>query len=287
MATDITRDRRIASRTEFAGILRDDELFADYESDDAANRLNSWFDRLMIQSGLELAPSMLLLLSLCSGVTLGGILFVLQENFLSTAAAVMIGSMLPLFFAMLARGRRQDQITNQMPAMIDELARAAKTGRSPEQCVQLVAYDTPKPLGIELQICARRLQMGVGMHEALRNLPERTGLVSLNFLVMALTVHQQTGGDLVKVLERLSRTIRDRLLFLGRLRAATIASRATAILMIALPPAILAFFILRDPDYLTDLMASGWGKFATLLAIGLEIVGSVWVLRILKTSQRA
>ncbi len=62
------------------------------------------------------------------------------------------------------------------------------------------------------------------------------------------------------VMERLSRTVRDRLLFLGRLRAATAASRATAILMISLPPAVLAFFTFREPDYLSNLLSSAWAE---------------------------
>jgi tight adherence protein B len=130
------------------------------------------------------------------------------------------------------------------------------------------------------------MQMGIEFEKALRELPERTGLVTLNILVTALSVHQQMGGDLVTVLQRLSETIRDRLLFLGRLKAATIASRATAVLMITLPLVIFTFFAIREPDYLSRLMASSWGRGSTALAVILQILGSFWVLRVLKTSQQ-
>ncbi|MBC8117472.1 MAG: pilus assembly protein TadB, partial [Candidatus Saccharimonas sp.] len=89
------------------------------------------------------------------------------------------------------------------------------------------------------------------------------------------------------VLERLSRTVRDRLLFQGRLRAATAASRATAILMIVLPPSVLAFFVFRKPTYLNELMASSWGRNSTILAICLEIIGAIWIMQILKSSEQA
>jgi tight adherence protein B len=56
--------------------------------------------------------------------------------------------------------------------------------------------------------------------------------------------------------------------------------------MLVLPPAIFAFFLFRDPEYFNDLMASNWGKAATILAVLLDFVGSIWILRILKTSQR-
>ena len=142
-------------------------------------------------------------------------------------------------------------------------------------------------LGGEVQECSRRMKMGEDLPQAIHELPYRTGLITLNILVTALSVHQLTGGDLVSVLERLSQTIRDRLLFLGRLRAATVGSRATAVLMLALPVAIIIFFSLRDPLYVQKLMDSDMGRKVTLGAIAMEIVGSLFILRILQNSQRS
>jgi len=277
----------IRSRPEFAGILRDDRTFASGDADDTAQRLNGWFDTLMVQSGLQIGPTVLLLLCLLGALTLGGAVFVVQENLLAMAVSAGMGCVLPIVVAIIARSRRQKNILEQLPEMIDELARAARTGRSLEHCLQLVADDTPHPLGGELQLASRRVQMGIGVGESVRDLPRRTGVVSLNVLVMALVVHGQTGGDLVSVLERLSRTIRDRIALWGRLRAATIASRATAVLMISIPPAVLMFFLFRDPEYFTKLMSSGWGRGMTISAIVLQIIGSAWVLRILKQSRRS
>lgn len=272
---------------EFAGILKEQETFGTGRGDDAADQINSWFDELMLQSGLGIGPSMMLMLSVCSALTLGGGIFVVQENLLTTALGGLVGFMLPVIVAIVARTRRQDKMTSQIPPMLEELARAAKTGRSVEHSLQMVAADTPDPLGSELKLATGRVEMGIPLKDALRDLPRRTGLMTLGLMCMSLVVQQQTGGDLVTVLERLSRTVRDRLLFMGRLRAATAASRATAILMIVLPPAVLAFFVYRKPTYLDELLSSSWGRNSTILAICLEIVGALWVLRILKDSEQS
>lgn len=277
---------RIETRREYAGILKDREQFGQGQTDSTSDRINSWFDELMLQSGWELAPSMVLMLCVCAAFTLAGIVFVVQENLLTTAFAGLCGFMLPVVAAIFARSRRQTQLMNQLPPMLEELARAAKTGRSVEQCLLLVADDTPAPLGTELKLVAGRLKMGMPLKQSLSDLPDRTGLMTLNLMNTTLTVQQQTGGDLVTVLNRLSQAVRDRILFLGRLRAATAASRATATLMIVLPPAILAFFLFRDPNYFQNLMNSAWGRNATLAAVALEVIGAIWVLRILKDSQQ-
>jgi len=276
----------IESRPEFAGILRRSENFGTGEGKKLDDRLNNWVDRTLLQSGLELSPIMLLMFSIFLGITLGGIVWVIQENLLGAAFALMVGMAIPMLYVMYAQSQRQKKIMDQLPEMVDELARAARTGRSIEQCFRLVADDTRVPLGHELRLCARRIDLGIPLKEALVDLPERTGVVSLQILVMALSVHMSTGGDLVVVLERLAHTLRERLQYLGRLRAATAASRATAILMIVLPPCILGFFILRDPTYLSTLLANPFGRGMTMLAIALDIVGVIWVLRILHTSKQ-
>lgn len=286
MASELTYHTPIKPQPGFADIVRSDETFARPNGKGPGQQLNGWFDKLMLQSGLDISPSTLLMLCFLCSLTLGGALFVWQENLLSTAFAAVIGAVLPVAATMIQRVRRQREILRQMPAMVGELARAARTGRSLEQCLQLVADDTPAPLGTELQKCADRMQLGMSLPAAMEELPERTGVVSINVLVTALAVHHQTGGNLVTVLERLQQTIRDRLTFLGRLRTATSASRATAIMMLVIPPGILVFFIFRDPNYFNTLMESTWGRWSTIIAVGLQIIGSFWVIRILQNSQR-
>ena len=58
-------DRQIESMPAFADILGDRETFAvSDEEGGVGDAMNRWFDRLMIQSGMETTPSMMLALSL-------------------------------------------------------------------------------------------------------------------------------------------------------------------------------------------------------------------------------
>lgn len=287
MATDSTTYRPIESQPGFASILRHQERFSTPEDKGMSKQINAGFDRMMLQANLDISPTTVVLLCLLCGMVLGGLLYVLQENPLSASVGVFFGGIAPLLYVFLSKLRRQRQMTQQLPGMIEELARAAKSGRSIDQCCAMVAKDTPEPLGAEMRVCARRMEMGEDVATAMRELPERTGLIALNILVTSLAVHQSTGGDLVMVLERLAQTIRDRLLFLGRLRAATIGSRWTAILMVSLPPLIILFFVVRDVNYLNQLLSTYWGRLMVIMSVVLDLVGSVIVLSILRGSQRS
>lgn len=273
-------------RPEFSGLLKDDNQFARGDSDGIGESFNGWFDTLMIQSGIRTSPSLWLGLCLLSSLALGGAVFVVTERPFVTAAAALIGLSIPMIGASIARSRRQKAIMEQLPGMADELSRCARSGRNLEHSFMLVAADTPSPLGDELRISARRMEMGLDVGSAVKDLAARTGVSTLTMFTSALTVHQDTGGDLISVLERLATAVRDRLHFVARQRAATIASRMGAILMVVIPVLVMSFYLFRDPNYLTSLTGSFWGRLSLWTAIVFQVVGCLLVFRILSRSAR-
>src|SRR5688572_26003014 len=105
MASELTYRTPIKPQPGFAGILRDEETYARPDGQGMGQSINGWFDRLMVQSGLEISPGVLLMLCFLSSLALGGALFVWQENFLSTAFAAFLGAFFPLGATMMARAR--------------------------------------------------------------------------------------------------------------------------------------------------------------------------------------
>lgn len=276
----------IERRPEFSGLLREDEYFSSGAGQGAGEAVNGGFDRLMIQSGIKTSPSIWLGLCVLSAVGLGGLFYISTEAPLISAALVIVGGFLPILLAVVLRSRRQKQILEQLPGMAEELARVSRSGRNLESAFQLVAADTPAPLGDELRLSARRNQMGIDLATAVRDLPLRTGVASITVFTSAVSVHQDTGGDLIAVLERLAASVRDRLHFVSRLRAATIASRLGAFMMIVIPVAVVAFYVVRDPNYLSTLMGSSLGRISLWTAIVLQFVGCAVVIRVLNRSAR-
>jgi tight adherence protein B len=273
-------------RPEFSGLLREDTQFARGESTGVGESVNGWFDELMIHSGLRTSPSLWLGLCVLFAAALGGSVFVITERPFVTAIVAAIGLFVPIIFAMSARTRRQKLIMDQLPGMSEELARCARSGRNLEHSFMLVAADTPSPLGDELRISARRIEMGLDVGRAVKDLAARTGVSTLTMFSSALAVHQDTGGDLICVLERLATAVRDRLHFVSRQRAATIASRMGAIMMVIIPVLVMGFYLFRDPSYLNTLLSSFWGRLSLGLGVFLQVIGCLFVFRILKRSSR-
>lgn len=276
----------IVAQPGFRDILKEDQRFSTGSGAGAGEAINGWFDKLILQSGIRTSPSVWLLLCCVTALAVGGSVFVASENLLATGFGGLIGMVIPIGIALLLRSRRQKKIMEQLPAMAEELARAARTGRNVESSFRMVAADTPTPLGDELRLAVRRTELGLDLASAVRDLYQRTGVGTLTMFSSAIGVHQETGGDLILVLERLATAVRDRLHFVNRLKAATIASRLGAIMMLIIPPLVMMFFVLTRQNYLADLLGSFWGRLSIGIAVTLQIVGGFLVFRILRRSAR-
>lgn len=273
-------------RPEFAGLLRENEQFATGSGKGISESVNGWVDRLMIQSGIRINPMVWLGLCLLSSVTLGGIALVASERPVPAIFLAIVGLLLPVAITIALRSRRQTKIMAQLPGMADELARSARAGRNLEQSLLLVAADTEAPLGDELKVSARRMEMGLDVASSVRDLTDRTGVSTLTMFSSALSLHQDTGGDLILVLERLATTVRDRIHFVARQRAATVASRWGSAMMMVIPIMVLTLYTVWYPDYLANLTESSAGKLSLWLGIAGQILGSLIVYRILARTAR-
>lgn len=273
-------------RREFAGLLRENQQFATGTGTGMSESVNGWFDRLMLQSGIRTSPILWLGVCLLSALAFGGMAFVLTERPVPALFFTSAGLLLPVGITIGIRNRRQTAIMGQLPGMADELARSARAGRNLEQSLMLVAGDTPAPLGTELKLSVRRMEMGLDVASSVRDLADRTGVSTLTMFSSALALHQDTGGDLILVLERLATAVRDRLHFVARQRAATVASRWGAAMMILIPFVVMIIYTVWYPDYLARLTDSSAGRISLWLGTTGLLVGSFLVYRILARSAR-
>ncbi|MFM8476603.1 MAG: type II secretion system F family protein [Planctomycetaceae bacterium] len=281
MAVPGTVVRNIERRPEFAGLLKETESFSAGSGEGASDAVNGWYDRLLRQSGIQTPPGVWLGLCVVLGLAFAGPLQVFLERPLVSAVGGVLGLFLPIVLALTLRSRRQAAILKQLPPAAEELSRLARSGRNLQQSFLLVAADTPIPLGDELRLSARRMEMGLEPAEATRDLVDRTGVTALTMLSSAIAVNQETGGDLIVVLERLATSVRDRLHFSSRQRAATIASRLGAFMMVVVSVGVVIFYTVRDPNYLDSLFSSYWGRLSFWAAVVLQVVGGLLVYRIL------
>jgi len=248
----------------------------------AVAQFDGWFIQLVRDSGLSWDPVSVALLLVLSGVLLGGVLFLWQEQLPPAVLGLLVGMSIPVAYLVARKRKRIKQLQEQLPPALDMLARCVRAGQSLDQALTLVGQQSPEPLAAEFRLCAQQLDMGLAMASVMRLLVERVRLHDVRIFTTTLTVHRQTGGNVAKVLERLAGVIRDRLSYRRQLRVATGAGKASATLVAIIGPLVFLFFAVFRPEYLNTMLQSPLGQSLLIVAVLLEIVGLVWTARLLK-----
>lgn len=187
------------------------------------------------------------------------------------------------FIVRRARARRLAQCDEQMPQALEIMALALRAGHALPGALALAAQETPAPLCHELRRAQDEQQLGRPIAEVLAAMGERLpGCAAVETFVVAVAVLQETGGNLIHVIDRIVENARARAGYQTRLRALTAEGRQSARMLALLP---LGFFVLAlagDRNYMGTLLHDGGGRMILAVAIALWLTGLMWTRRLVR-----
>jgi len=176
--------------------------------------------------------------------------------------------------------KRQAQCEKQLPDVLDAIARALRAGHSLSVALSLSGEDAAEPLGAEIRTVVDGLRYGrsmeEGLHQLVRNLPQ----TDMRFVVIAILVHRETGGNLAELLSRVANTLRARFILKGHIESRSAEGKLSAWIMTALPLFLLVWISWATPHAMQILLSDPIGQRLSIAAGMALILGSVWVIQI-------
>ena len=182
------------------------------------------------------------------------------------------------------RIRRQRVIREQLPDVMELMARAVRAGESLDQAIALAGNSGFQPVAAEFRYCASQMKMGLSLEAAIRGLVGRVPLAETRILAMTLIVQRRRGGSLPTTLERLARVFRDRAAFYRQFQAATALGRGSAALIALVGLGLDAFVILGHSEYAAVLLTSHAGHVMLATSLVLQVVGVTWALWLFRSN---
>jgi tight adherence protein B len=237
---------------------------------------------LLEQADLKSRAGNVLLLCLVSGAGLG-LLVLLFSGFPQFAwSGVLLGVFLPYAYASHKRGKRFQKFEELFPEAIDTLARAVRAGHAFTSALELIANETAEPIASEFRKLFEEQKFGLPVRDALINLTERMPLVDVKFFVTAVMLQRETGGNLAEILDNLSYVIRERFKIMRQVRVHTAQGRLTMMLLMGLPPIIIATMQVMNPSFIRPLFADPIGHILLVVGITLQTVGYFVIRKIIQ-----
>lgn len=232
-----------------------------------------WLRRLLVQSGLSLTVSrlMLFMVVLVIAVFAFTTLVLRMPQAYGLVAAFLFGVLLPLQILRFIRNRRAAKFATQLPDALDVIVRSLRSGHPVPTAFSLVGKEMADPAGTEFGMTNDEMTYGLDMTQALRNLGERVGLPDLSLLITAVSLQSTSGGNLSEVLSNLSKVLRERFQLRRKVRSLSAEGRMSGYGLFILPIAISGGIFLQNPGYYTDV----WNEPAFLPIMGFLIVWSL------------
>jgi tight adherence protein B len=145
--------------------------------------------------------------------------------------------------------KRMLLLEEQLPDSIELMVRSLRVGHPFATAISIVAKEIPDPLGTEFGVIADEAAYGREVTESLKAFAERMDSQDLRFLAVAVSIQQQSGGNLAEILDGLSKVIRARFKLFRRVRAITAEAKWSGMFLSAFPIVALMMILVIKPDY--------------------------------------
>ncbi|MGI4831649.1 MAG: type II secretion system F family protein [Janthinobacterium lividum] len=244
-------------------------------------RFSGHVSRLILYAGRTESVGFFVLVSAASaGLSLAVSMFVFHAPLIPDIASVFEGVLTPYFFLRRAKTKRLKAFTDALPDATDLMARALRAGHSTGSSIEIIAEQSPRPLSDEFGRCFQRQKFGIPFRDAMLELGERVPSKDLHFLITAILVQKETGGDLTQILDRTTSVIRERIRIEGEVRSYTAQGRLTGWILSAFPLVMLVLINLFSPGYTHVLFVDPLGLKLIYGGVGLITVGALIIRKI-------
>ena len=200
---------------------------------------------------------------------------------ISALIGAAIGAFLPGFYVRSQKSKRLIRFNDQLPDMLNLVVNGLRAGYSTLQAMEAVSKELPSPICDEFRRVVQEIQLGIPMEKALDNLLRRIPSPDLDFVVTAINVQREVGGNLAEIMDVISYTIRERVRIKGEIRSLTSQAIYSGRMLSLMPVALLCILWFLNRSYVMEFFKSGiCGGIALGLAGGLIVIGYFVMTRI-------
>lgn len=208
------------------------------------------------------------------------------ENLLGVRILVLvltaiISAFAPLVYIIIRKKRRVVAFEKQLPPAIDIICNALKAGYTFQLAMNTVAKELEDPISEEFLMAFSETQYGVPLSTALKNVAKRTASKDIELLEVAVSVQTNVGGNMIEILQNISRSLREKHDLEADIQAKTASGKLTGILLAVLPIFLLIALSFLNPEYVSLFLNERNGRLMLAFAAGWELLGFLVIRKIL------
>jgi tight adherence protein B len=239
--------------------------------------------RELARADLKLKVAEYLAIIVISTVAGAGIAWLLgNRHWISLLLGAVGGFFAPRSYVRRQQRRRLTRFNDQLSDMLNLMVNGLRAGYSTLQAMEAVSKELPSPISDEVRRVVQEMQIGIPMASALQNLLRRIPSQDLDFVVTAVNVQREVGGNLSEILDNISFTIRERVRIKGDVRVLTAQVRTTGMILSLVPFFLTIVLWFLNPEYLMSFSMAGplCGLIVAIVVVLLVVSGYLVMMKI-------
>ncbi|MCP4139388.1 MAG: secretion system protein [Chloroflexi bacterium] len=195
------------------------------------------------------------------------------RNIISFGIGAVVGAIIPGMYVRSQQSKRLASFNDQLPDMINLMVNGLRAGYSTMQAMEAISKELPPPISDEFRRVVQEMQLGIPMGTALENLLRRIPSEDLDFMITAINVQREVGGNLAEILDTISFTIRERIRIKGEIQVLTSQVRQSAKILSMVPILLATYLWFVNNEYMKNLFLRGQACGFGVLGGALVLIG--------------
>lgn len=274
-----TFEEKKPSAAPMAGIAERLSTVADraLEKQGKSGGLNSLLER----AGLNLKGGEFLVICAAAGTMAVAIGFLFRGLIGAGIFGVLGTFVLPRVFVKRKAKKRSAAFGEQLSDTLQLLSSSLRAGLGLMQAIDAVAREGDAPASEEFRRVVVESRLGRDLIDSLKSMGARLDSEDFQWVIPAIEINREVGGDLAEVLDTVATTVRDRADIRRQVKTLSAEGKLSAYVLLALPIAIAGMVRMSNPTYIGEL-THGVGLWLAGIGLLLMTIGGFWLFSLCK-----
>jgi tight adherence protein B len=194
----------------------------------------------------------------------------------------VIAAMIPIMILNRKKEKRRAQFLRVLPDTLQLMAGSLRAGYGVMQAIDSVAKESTGPTAEEFGRVLTEARLGMPLDLALSDMSERIDNDDFRWVVLAITIQREVGGNLAELLDTVAAVLREREMLRRQIKVLSAEGRLSAIVLIGLPIFLTIYLTLINPSYIGLLVTTGLlGWSMVIVALVLMGLGIIWIRKLI------
>lgn len=195
---------------------------------------------------------------------------------------LILGAALPWFYLGFRRSRRLAAFSSQLAETLQLISGGLSAGLSMPQAIDTVVREGAEPMAGELRRALVETRLGIDLTDSLETIADRMDSEDFAWVVMAIRIQREVGGNLAELLNTVADTLREREYLRRQVKVLSAEGRFSGYLLGALPLLMFVYLNFARPDFVAVLTGTTPGLLLLAVAGLLLVMGFFITSKIVK-----